>query len=104
MVNADHIIDPGNTLTTSSESTTTQNPGPNYPVDNDSGRSSQDTIAAITVAILSVIVLITILLLIRAIRKRRQARQGRELNPVATISTGVMGTGSCKIHVLDYDF
>lgn len=78
----------------SSTVSTTPNPGPSGPVNNeDGGRSTTDTIAAITVAILTVIVIITALLLARAIRKRRQARQGRELNPVATISTGIMGTG-----------
>lgn len=84
----------------SSTVSTTPNPGPSGPVNNeDGGRSTTDTIAAITVAILTVIVIITALLLARAIRKRRQARQGRELNPVATISTGIMGTGKDLIHI-----
>lgn len=93
MVNEIGGIDPGSLPQSTTTSTTQPPPGPNQPLDNENRPSTTDTIAALTVAILSVIVIITILLLVRAIRKRRQARQGRELNPVATISTGVMGTG-----------
>lgn len=76
-----------------SSTTPSSGVGPDQPVNSEDGRTTTDTIAAITVAILTVIVIITVILLARAIRKRQQARRGRELSPVATVSTGIMGTG-----------
>lgn len=58
-----------------------------------SERTPTDTVAAITIAVLSVVIVITLLLVFRALRKRRRQRQGRQLHEVATVSTGIMGTG-----------
>lgn len=78
--------------TTTASTATPVNPGYRDP-DGDVGRSSTDTVAAITVAILAVIIVITCVLVARAIRKRRRARQGTRMDqPIPTISTGVMGT------------
>lgn len=80
------------TTETLSSTATPVNPGYRDP-DGDVGRSSTDTVAAITVAILAVIIVITCVLVARAIRKRRRARQGTRMDqPIPTISTGVMGT------------
>nr|XP_022337361.1 uncharacterized protein LOC111133345 [Crassostrea virginica]XP_022337362.1 uncharacterized protein LOC111133345 [Crassostrea virginica] len=92
--------------TTTASTATPVNPGYRDP-DGDVGRSSTDTVAAITVAILAVIIVITCVLVARAIRKRRRARQGTRMDqPIPTISTGVMGTSAAAyshVHISQSD-
>lgn len=90
--------------TTTDTPTTPLPPARGYPeLEGGGERSSTDTVAAVTVAILAVIIVITCVLVARAIRKRRRARQGTRMDQrIPAISSGVMGTPAAaysNIHI-----